>query len=177
MHVVIGILTALAGLVWAIVALQKAGVTISSINPFLWQRRMAWKKNLGDKPLYTLGDPMDVAAILILGVVRCEGEISAEQKRAIQDIFETDFRLGRDAAADLLLASSHLIRNEIYLVDNLDAILKNSQSKFKARQVESLLSLMRRTGELEGELNEEQKKLISATERYFGRASQTQDTW
>lgn len=177
MHVVIGVLTALAGLIWAIVALQKAGVTISSFNPFLWQRRMAWKKSLGEKPLNTLGDPMNVAAVLILGVARCEGEISAEQKRAIQGIFETDFRLGHDAAADLLLASSHLIRNEIYLVDNLDAILKNSQSKFKARQVESMLSLMHRTGELEGELNEEQKKLISATERYFGRASQTQDAW
>jgi hypothetical protein len=120
---------------------------------------------------------MEVAAVLILGVAKCEGEISAEQKRNIQDIYETDFKLGRDEAADLLLASSHLIRNEIYLVDNLDKILRKSQLQFKARQVESLLSMMRRTGELEGELNEEQKKIISATERYFGRASQTQHAW
>jgi hypothetical protein len=177
MHVVIGVLTALAGLIWAVVALQKAGVTLSSFNPFMWQRRMAWKKNLGEKPLYALSDPMEVAAVLILGVAKCEGEISAEQKRNIQDIYETDFRLGRDEAADLLLASSHLIRNEIYLVDNLDKILKKSQSQFKARQVESMLSMMRRTGALEGELNEEQRKIIAATESYFGRTSQTQDTW
>lgn len=177
MHVVIGVLTALAGLIWAILALQKAGITLSSFNPFLWQRRMDWKKNLGEKPLYALSDPMEVAAVLILGVAKCEGETSAEQKRDIQDIFETDFRLGHDEAADLLLASSHLIRNEIYLVDNLDAILKKSQSRFKARQVESMLSMMRRTGELEGELNEEQRKIITATERYFGRTSQARHAW
>lgn len=177
MHVVIGVLTALAGLIWAIVALQKAGVSLSSFNPFLWQRRMAWKKNLSDKPLYALSDPMEVAAVLILGVAKCEGEISAEQKRVIQDIFETDFKLGRDEAADLLLASSYLIRDEIYLVDNLDKILMKSQSHFKARQVESMLSMMRRTGELEGELNDEQRKIIAATERYFGRTRQTRDTW
>ena len=73
MHVVIGVLTALAGLIWAVVALQKAGITLSSFNPFLWQRRMAWKKNLGEKPLYALSDPMEVAAVLILGVAKCEG--------------------------------------------------------------------------------------------------------
>ena len=177
MHVVIGVLTALAGLIWAIVALQKAGVSISAFNPFLWRRRMNWKNNISEKPLYTLSDPMEVAAVLILGVAKCEGEISAEQKRAIQDIFESEFRLGRDEAADLLLASSHLIRNEIYLVDNLDKILKKSQSSFKARHVESMLSMMRRVGELEGELNEEQRKIITATERYFGRVDQARDTW
>ena len=80
MHVVIGVLTALAGLIWAIVALQKAGVSISAFNPFLWHRRMNWKNNISEKPLYTLSDPMEVAAVLILGVAKCEGEISAEQK-------------------------------------------------------------------------------------------------
>jgi len=177
MHVVIGVLTALAGLIWAIVALQKAGVTISALNPFLWQRRLHWKNKISDKPLYALSDPMEVAAVLILGVAKCEGEISAEQKRAIQDIFETEFKLGRDEAADLLLASSHMIRNEIYLVDNLGEILKKSQTRFKARQVESMLSMMHRVGELEGELNEEQTKIITATERYFGRADRRRDAW
>jgi hypothetical protein len=40
-----------------------------------------------------------------------------------------------------------------------------------------MLSMMRRTGELEGELNEEQRKIIAATECYFGRTSQNRDTW
>ena len=68
---------------------------------------------------------MDVAAVLILGTVKCEGEISAEQKRAIKAIFEQYFKLDGDAAADLLLASAHLIRDEIYLVDKLDRIRNN----------------------------------------------------
>ena len=38
MHIVIGILTAVAGLFWAISALQNSGA-IDSLNPFLWRRR------------------------------------------------------------------------------------------------------------------------------------------
>jgi len=177
MHVIIGVLTALAGLIWAFVALQRAGVSISTFNPLLIRRRMNWKKLYGGKPLYNLTEPMDVAAVLILGVAKCEGEISTGQKRTIQDIFETEFRLSRDEAADLLLASAHLIRNEIYLVDNLEQILRVSQARFKARQVESMLAMMRRVGTLEGELNEEQNKLITATEAFFGRAGRNRLAW
>jgi hypothetical protein len=124
MHIVLGFLSAVAGLVWALVALQRSGFNPDSLNPFLWFRRSRWRRKYATNPLYNLDDPMDVAAVLILGTAKCEGEISAEQKRAIQTLFEDEFRLDRNAAADLLLASSHLIRNEIYLVDSLDKILE-----------------------------------------------------
>jgi len=177
MHVAIGVLIVLAGLIGAVVALQKYGVTISSFNPFLIRRRMNGKTNYGDKPIYRLAEPMEVAAVLILGVAGCEGEISAGQQRDILDMFETEFRIGPEEAADLLRASSQLIRSETRLADNLGRLLRKSQTSFKARQVESMLSMMHRTGKLDGKLNEEQRKLISATERYFGRSGHTRKIW
>jgi len=177
MQVLIGVFTALAGLIWAVVALEKSGISLSTFNPFLIHRRMSWKKLYGGKPLHNLGDPMEVAAVLVLGVAKCEGEISAEQKRTIQAIFETEFRIGRDEAADLLLASAHLIRDEIYLVDNLEQLLRPCQAKFKAHQVESMLAMMHRVGALEGEPNEEQNRLITATEDFFGRAGRYRHAW
>ena len=105
MHIVIGALSAMAGLIWAFVALQRSGFNPDSINPFLWYRRAQWRRKYGVRPIYNLDDPMDVAAVLILGVAKCEGEISREQKQAIQGLFETEFGLDNNAAADLLLTT------------------------------------------------------------------------
>jgi uncharacterized tellurite resistance protein B-like protein len=177
MHVIIGVITAVAGLIWAVVALQRAGISLSGLNPFLWLRRAEWRKKYSDKPIYALDQPLDVAAVLLLGVAKCEGEISSEQKRKLHQIFERDFRLASDEAADLLLASSHLIRNEIYLVDNLPKILDKSAAKFTSEQVSSLLSLMQRVASFEGPPNSEQQKLIGATAEYFNARRDKTGTW
>lgn len=177
MHIVIGIITALGGLVWALVALQRAGFSISSLNPFAWYRRTQWSKKYSGKPLYSLSEPLDVAAVLLLGVAKCEGEISAEQKQALISIFENDFRQTHDEATDLLLASSHLIRNETYLVDNLPKILEHSASTFTEARIQSLLTLMRRLSTIENAANQEQKKLIDATEQYFTAKAKRKTGW
>ena len=95
------------------------------------------------------------------------GDITSDQKRELQSIFQSEFEISRDEAADLLLASSHLIRDEIYIVDHLDKILEPSAAKFEPSAVSSLLSMMRRIAALDGSINGEQQRLIDATERYF----------
>jgi len=170
MHIVIGLVTAVAGLIWALVALQRAGFNIDSLDPFAWYRRTQWKKKYGTQPLYTLGNPIDVAAVLLLGVAKCEGEISAEQKKDILHIFEQSFHLSPSDASDLLLASAHLIRNEVYISDRLPKILEPSKPSFTPALVASLLQLMRRVSTIEGTVNTEQEKLITATEKFFSAA-------
>lgn len=167
MHIVIGALSAFAGLIWAVIALQRSGFSLDSINPFLWHRRAQWRKKYAVKPIYNLAEPMDVAALLILGIAKCEGEISREQKQAIRGLFESEFGLDRNAADDLLLASSHLLRDEIYLVDHLDKILFRSSDAFSADQVKSLLRMMQQVSTLESAFNEEQRQLLETTEQYF----------
>jgi uncharacterized tellurite resistance protein B-like protein len=110
---------------------------------------------------------MDVAAVLLLGMAKADGAISSEQKKELQALFQSEFGISRDAASDLLLASSHLIRDEIYLVDKLDKILEPSAARFERDAVDSLLTMMRRIATLDGPINTEQTKLLEATERYF----------
>ncbi len=177
MHIVLAVLSSVAGLIWALAALQRSGFNPGSINPFLWLRRARWRKHYSTPPLYSLGEPMDVAAVLILGIAKCEGEISSGQKRAIHAIFEQEFKLDSNTASDLLVASAHLIRNEIYLVDRLDRIIEHSRRQFTPEQAASLLALMTRIGTFESPLNEEQRKLIAATEYYFERQFSGQPAW
>jgi hypothetical protein len=166
MHVVIGLLTAIAGLIWALVALERAGFRLTS--PFALFRRYQWSKKYSRKPLHSLTEPMDVVAVLLLGVAKCEGEISADQKRQLLNIFEQEFQISADEASDLLLASSHLIRNEIYLVDQIDKILEPSLSRFTDAHISTVDSLMRQVASLERPANEEQLKLIEGVQRVFG---------
>lgn len=177
MHVIIGFLTAVAGLIWAIIALQRSGFDINALNPFLWMRRSQWKKKYCDKPICALAQPLDVAALLLLGVAKCEGEISVEQKKQIVEIYQNDFRLDKNEAADLLLASSHLLRDEIYLLDNLDKILQKSASRFSREQIDSLVALMQRVARIESAVNEEQGKLINATGAYLRKSLGQTGQW
>lgn len=177
MHIVLGVVSAVAGLIWALVALQRSGFNPDALNPFLWYRRTQWRKKYGTRPIYNLEKPMDVAAVLILGTAKCEGEISSGQKQAIQAIFQDEFRLDHNEACDLLLASAHMIRDEIYLVDNLDKILSKSGSRFTIDQARSLIAIMLKVGTLESAINEEQRKLIAATENFFARLDAKPGKW
>jgi len=177
MHVLIGVLTAIAGLIWALVSLKRAGIALNPVSPFTWYRRIQWQNKCNQKPLYCLREPVDVAGVLLLGVAKCEGEISAQQKRDILSIFETEFQLDTKDASDLLVASAHLLRDEVYILDNLPKILSPSTEGFTPAHVSSLLALMRRVGTLESPLNEEQEKLIAATEQHFSTRTTRKEKW
>ena len=177
MHIVIAAITALAGLLWAINSLMRSGFSLSSLDPFAAYRRWQWRRTYGAKPIYKLDRPMDVAAVLLLGIAKADGDITSDQKRELQSIFQSEFEISRDEAADLLLASSHLIRDEIYIVDHLDKILERSAPRFEAENVSSLLRHMRRVAAMDGSINAEQQKLIDATERYFSSKQQPTGKW
>jgi uncharacterized tellurite resistance protein B-like protein len=177
MHIVIAAITALAGLLWALHSLQRSGFHFSSLNPFLAYRRWQWSRTYGARPIYKLERPMDVAAVLLLGVAKADGAITSDQKRELLAMFQSEFAISRDEASDLLLASSHLIRDEIYLVDHLDKVLARSADRFEPDAIASLVAMMRKVAALDGSINGEQQKLIEATERYFASRKQPQGKW
>lgn len=173
----IAVITALAGLIWALSALQRSGFDPNSLNPFLAWRRWQWRQSYGNKPLYKLERPIDAAAVLVLGTAKAEGEVSSQQKKALQELFESEFGISRDEASQLLLASSHLIRDELSLVERLDKILEPSMPRFEREAADSLVSMMRRIATLEGPMNSEQQRLLDATERYFAARFQQSRRW
>jgi hypothetical protein len=167
MQIILALLSSIIGLIWALNALQNSGFNLNSLNPFAWYRKHQWLKIYREKPIYNLSEPLDVAAVLLLGIVKCEGEISAEQKRELISIFEHDFHLPNSEASDLLLASSHLLRNELYIADSLDKILEKSAERITESQTRSILTLLNRIGTLESPLNDEQKKLIESVDLFY----------
>lgn len=171
---IIAIISALAGLIWALTALQRSGFDLGSLNPFLAWRRWQWRQTYGNKPLYKLDRPLDAAAVLVVAMAKADGEISSQQKQALLELFESEFEMSHDAASALLLASSHLIRDELSLLEKLDKILEPSAARFEQQTVESLLGMMRRIATYDSPMNSEQERLLEATERYFAARVQGQ---
>lgn len=162
----IALLGAVAGLFWAINALQKSGI---SLNPFAWLRRMKWQKQYGTRPLYRLRDPTEVAAVLLLGAAKCKGELTATQKARLRDLYVRVLKLPEAEADDMLVAASFLVRDEVYIVDHLERILAGTRHLLSAEQKASVLNMMEEVALVDGPANAEQRKLIDHTAAVLNR--------
>jgi len=162
----IALLGAIAGLIWAVNSLKQAGI---SLNPFEWLRRSQWQREHGTKPLYRLRDPTEVAAVLLLGTAKCKGDVTATQKARLRETLTTVLKLPAPEADDLIVAASFLVRDEVYIVDNLSRILASTRRVLSAEQKASVLNLMEDMAKVDGPANAEQRKLIDQTVAIFNR--------
>lgn len=162
MHIVIGLLGGVAGLFYVMTTWQTSG-TIDPFNP----RRLRGKNKLVTQPLYSLKRPIDAAAVLILGIAKCEGEISQEQKKSTLSLFKNEFNMSHEDAQNLFNSSAFLLKDDVSIVTYVDKILKLSQSAFTQAQIHSLLSLMSLVSEIDSAMSEEQEQMIQSTQNIF----------
>jgi len=176
-HIIIGFLTALAGLVWALNSLQRSGIDLGWLNPVSWNRRRKWHNKFSQVPLYNLKNSMEVAAVIILGILKQEGEITREQKRYALDVFKNTFSLSDDESVALYGGSTFLLKDVHTDIDELiPNIIEPCQDDFQPSQIESLLVLAKEASELEGPATEAQKRTITAiTDKFNG--SQPKVNW
>jgi uncharacterized tellurite resistance protein B-like protein len=163
----IALLGAIAGLIWAVNSLGKAGV---SLNPFAWWRRLQWAKQHGTKPLYRLRDPVEVAAVLLLGTAKCKGDVTATQKAKLREIYTGALKMPQAEADDMLVAATFMLRDEVYVVDNIERILGTTRRMLSAAQKASVLNLMEEMARVDGPANDEQRKLIDRTMEVLNRS-------
>lgn len=177
MHYVIGLLTAIAGLFYALNSLQRSGIDLNAFNPFVWWRRRQIARFYGANPLHVLDNPMEVAALLMLATVKCDGEVSREEKRFLLKTFEKEFHLSTHEASSLLSQASYLLRNEVDITQQLDKILERSLSSFTKEQAESTVSLMQQVALIDGSASEAKNALITETSRLFCSGEAPRGKW
>ena len=176
MHIIIGAITALAGLIWALNSLQRSGFDLNSLNPFHWARRRKWQKLYCRKPLYELDKPLEAAGAIIVGLVNQEGIISQEQKKHVIELFESNFNLNSNEANELLLASSHLVKDELNLAGSVRNILEISRSKFTPEMIETFIEILKSAANFHGSATAIQQDIIDAVTKFF-RADAKSNEW
>lgn len=165
MHILISLITAVAGLIWALNRLQNSGVNLNAFNPFAWYRRNQWLKKASQKPLYNLSDSVDVASVLIFGMAKLTGEITREQKQEIIEIYSKTFNLSEKEASDIYTHSSFLLRDEFDLIRSVKKIIEGSKEAFTDVQIESLMGILDTVSKMEREPNELQIAYLDAIKK------------
>jgi len=177
MHIIIALITAAAGLIWALVKLQNSGLNLNALNPFFWWRRNQWQRKVGTQPLHQIQKPMEAVAVLLVASVKTEGEVSREQKKEIIQLFSSEFKLSNQEAVDLFSASSFMLQAVNDIVGEVKNILAPCKIKFSKNQAESAIELLTKVSLLDGEISTIQQEMIDATQKELVIEAKSNDTW
>lgn len=177
MHIVIAVITALAGLVWALNRLQESGVNLNAFNPFFWWRRRKWQQLYGTKPLHQLDNPMDAAATLLVAMAELKGSVTSEAKQQVVDTFKNEFSLDEKEAVELYASSSYLLRDVANIPAEASNILKPSVAKLSDQHKTSLITMMANTSSLDGVATSDQQALLINVQQFFKAAEKKSKSW
>lgn len=176
MHILLGLLVAIVTVVILLKRLADNGIDLGGLNPFVGRRRRNWRLHVEGDPVFAIDNPRDMAALLVVGVAKIDGEVSAEEKHAIKAEFETTFSMSTAQATELLGSSAYLLRDGEVLRSQLDALLKNTREKFTGEQIDSLFEMINRVALAEGTPSARQLEFIASLRRELT-APQTESTW
>jgi len=174
MHIIIGFLGSLVTIFYL---LDRLGVDIGGLNPFYWYRRYAFSKKYSADPIYSIEDPLHVASLLVIGVAKLDGDLTAEQKRVAQEQFETSFSLDAKASAELFGSAAHLLAAPLLIDNQLQKLVGKNKDRFSAEQAESVLQMMNVVASAGGQPSEAQRSFIDAVRQQLSLEGAPKGTW
>lgn len=158
MHILIGLITAIATLLFA---LEKLGVDIGWLNPWAWQRRRRWVKQLSVNPAFNLESPLEAVALLLLATARIDGDLSSEEKAELRKLFEDELKQSPENASSLLRSSTYLLADGEAVFARPEDVLEKSIAKFSPEQKSSTLEMLRTISVVGSEQSDAQRAFIS----------------
>ena len=157
MHIVLGLIGSIITILYL---LDRLGVDIGWLNPRYWRHRRAWAKKYEGDPIYSIEDPIQVAAVLIVGVARLEGDLSAEQKTVVLSQFEEKFSLDARAASELFGSAAHLLGAPQIIGTQLDGLSNRSANTFEPDQAQSIIEMIEQMAAAGGSMSIAQREFV-----------------
>ena len=146
-------------------------------NPFYWYRRHSFAKKFSADPIYSIEDPIHVAALLIIGTAKLDGDITAEQKRVAQEQFELNFSVDSRGSSELFGSAAHLLAAPQLIDSQLTTLADRSRSRFSADQANSMVEMMTKVASAGEGPTEIQKEFIEGIRSRIVPAEKHQGTW
>ena len=174
MHVVLALLGSVVTILYM---LDRLGINLGGMNPFYWRRRRAWAKKYEGDPIYSVEDPMHVAALLVVGTAKLDGDLSAEQKKHTLDQFESKFSLDSQAASELLGSAVHLLGAPQLIDTQLNNLANKNKDLFSREQAESMIQMMMDVAKVDGELSAKQDEYIANVRAIYIPVDKGPGTW
>lgn len=160
MHLIIGGILALAGLIWAIVRLANAMDEAKGAA-----RRYSWSRKADKRVIDNLTDPREAAAILLAQLAAYEGEITAGQKELILGQMRQAFGVSAAEADELYGFARHALAETSDAGNRLTKLIDPLRGACSGREVAELLEMMRTVASSEGPPSDLQNSLIDRVAR------------
>ena len=174
MHVVLGLLGTIVTILYL---LSRLGIDLGGMNPFFWYRRRAFATKYGNDPIYSVEDTVHVAALLVIGAAKLDGDLTAEQKTIAQEQFESEFSLDSREASQLFGSAAHLLAAPQLIDGQLRKLADRNKDRFSHDQARSLVQMMDKVASADGDLTAAQTELINGVQAQFVREEGRQGTW
>ncbi len=174
---VLAILTALTALLWALYRLHTSGVDLNAFNPFYWFRRRKWQNQINTKPIHSIENPMEAAALLLVAIAKLDGEITREQKRFVIQLFIAEFSITEKAANDLYATSSYLLKDVDNILPEVRLILEPCKAAFKANHIATFIEMLHKVAGEESSPTVAQSELIVEVQKQLILTKNNKLTW
>ena len=163
MHILIAVITAIAGLIWALNSLQRAGFDLNSLNPWYWARRKRWEEKQIN-PLYSIETPRELAAVLMFAALKQGGDPTAEQKTALLGLYARELKYADKECNEMYALASHLISTDPNYTHKVRDLVAPARAAMSEAQRASIPDLVRQVTESGGEPNATQRDFVAAVE-------------
>ena len=174
MHILIGLLGSIVTLLYL---LDRMGIDLGGMNPFHWYRRRAFAKKYGSDPIYSIEDPVHIAALLVIGAAKLDGDVTAEQKNAAQDQFVSEFSMDEREASQLFGSAAHLLAAPQLIDTQLEKLADRSKDRFSPDQARSMIQMMVKVASADGSISARQQEFIDSVRAAYIKEVKGDDTW
>ena len=120
---------------------------------------------------------MEIAAVLIVGAAKLDGDLSAEQKRVAQEQFESNFSLSEREASQLITSATHLLGAPQLIDTQLQGLVDKSNQRFSTEQADSLLEMMTNVATADGSASERQRDFVEYVREKFTFEEKGEGPW
>jgi uncharacterized tellurite resistance protein B-like protein len=142
MHIILAFLGAVVTILILVNRLSDAGIDLGWLNPFAWRRRRAWRNKYEGNPVFSLNEPLEIAALLATAVAKLDGDISREEQQQLLALFQQEFNRSEQEASDLLRSSIFLFGDGEDVLAKPEKILAHAIDRFSIEQADSMLDLI-----------------------------------
>jgi hypothetical protein len=174
MHVILGILGSIVTILYM---LDRLGIDLGGLNPFYWYRRRGFAKKYGSDPIYSVEDPIHIAALLVIGAAKLDGDLTAEQKQMAEDQFVSEFSIDAREAVQLFGSAAHLLAAPQLIDTQLEKLAERNADTFSPDQANSLMQMIVKVASADGELSTKQQEFIDSVRAAYIRTPKGEGTW
>ena len=177
MHIILGVLGTIVTILVLFKRLSDAGIDIGWLNPFAWRRRRAWRNKYEGNPVFSLSDPLEVAALLATTAAKIDGDLSSEEKSVLLELFENEFHKSEKEASDLLMSSIYLFGDGQDAITKPEKILNNAIDSFNPEKARSVMNLLNAVASLDDKNQASKIEFVEKIEAAFDAHFKSIDQW